>query len=109
MCTEDKFRELALRFESSQELPHFDKTSFRYKKKIFATLNAKENRATLKFAIDEQDLLCNLNPEAIFPVPNKWGNQGWTHVLFESISEDLLTELLKAAYLSVRPGYDFGE
>jgi predicted DNA-binding protein (MmcQ/YjbR family) len=43
-------RELALAFDEVEEKPHFDKTSFRVNKKIFATLNEKDNRATLKLS-----------------------------------------------------------
>lgn len=103
------FTTLALSLDGAHEEPHFDKTSFRYKSKIFATLNVKEKRSTLKFSPEEQGMLCKVNPKAIFPVPNKWGNHGWTHVLYEEIPDEILLELLKTAYLTVRPGYDFGE
>ena len=109
MSTTDTFTHLALSLEEVHQEPHFDKTSFRYKKKIFATLNIAEKRSTLKFLPEEQSMLCKVNPEAIFPVPNKWGTHGWTHVLYEQIPKEILFELLKTAYLSVRPGFDFGE
>ena len=107
MATAQTFSELALSFEGSNEHPHFDKTSFRYKSKIFATLNQKENRSTLKFTPEEQSMLCKVNPDAIFPVPNKWGKTGWTHIIYEEIPEEILLELLRAAYLNLRPGYQF--
>ena len=37
MVTIDIFRKLALSFPEATEGPHFEKTSFRGKKKIFAT------------------------------------------------------------------------
>jgi predicted DNA-binding protein (MmcQ/YjbR family) len=109
MSTPNIFTQLALSLNEVHQEPHFEKTSFRYKKKIFATLNTVEKRSTLKFLPEEQYMLCKVKPEAIFPVPNKWGNHGWTHVLYEQITEEILFELLKTAYLSVRPGFDFGE
>jgi hypothetical protein len=43
MITESFFRELALSFPEATEAPHFEKTSFRVKNKIFATLDLKKN------------------------------------------------------------------
>ncbi|MCP9753739.1 MmcQ/YjbR family DNA-binding protein [Lacihabitans sp. CCS-44] len=83
--------------------PHFEKVSFRIKKKIFATLNEKENRATLKFTPEEQEMFCKINPESIFPVPNKWGKMGWTHLRYELLSSEIVEELLKVAYYNVSP------
>ena len=109
MSTLDTFTQLSLSLDGVHQEPHFDKTSFRYKKKIFSTLNAADKRSTLKFLPEEQSMLCKVNPEAIYPVPNKWGTHGWTHVMYEQVTEEILLELLKTAYLSVRPGFDFGE
>jgi predicted DNA-binding protein (MmcQ/YjbR family) len=39
MLSIKKFRQIALSFPGTEELPHFEKTSFRVKKKIFATLD----------------------------------------------------------------------
>jgi predicted DNA-binding protein (MmcQ/YjbR family) len=73
--------------------------------KIFATLNEKEAWSTLKFKPEEQEWLCKVNPEAIFPVPNKFGKMGWTHVRYLDLSEEILKDLLLAAYLNVRPKF----
>ena len=43
MITTDTVRQLALSFEETVELPHFDRASFRVNKKIFATMAEKEN------------------------------------------------------------------
>jgi predicted DNA-binding protein (MmcQ/YjbR family) len=66
MSTTDIFTQLALSLDEVHQEPHFDKTSFRYKKKIFATLNVTEKRSTLKFLTEEQYMLCKVKPEAIF-------------------------------------------
>jgi hypothetical protein len=42
MVSLNDFKKLALSFEETQELPHFEKTSFRVNKKIFATLDLKK-------------------------------------------------------------------
>jgi len=44
MINEVTCRELALSFPEATEAAHFEKPSFRVAKKIFATLNLKENR-----------------------------------------------------------------
>jgi predicted DNA-binding protein (MmcQ/YjbR family) len=41
----ETFRQLALSFPGTVELPHFDKASFRVNKKIFATLDIENKRA----------------------------------------------------------------
>jgi len=42
------FKHLALSFDEVTEEPHFEKTSFRTKKKIFATLDTKKEQVVLK-------------------------------------------------------------
>lgn len=98
-----EFNALAISLPEVSVEPHFEKASFRVKKKIFATLNEKENRATLKFTPEEQEMFCKINPESIFPVPNKWGKMGWTHLNYENLNEEIVLGLLKAAYCNIAP------
>ena len=94
-------RKTALSFSETNEQPHFEKTSFRVQTKIFATYNEKEKWATLKFKADEQDMFCKIDNENIFPVPNAWGRLGWTHVRINKLSDEIVGELVKAAYIAV--------
>ena len=103
MVTLPEFKALALSLPEVEEAPHFDKTSFRIKKKIFATLNIPEERATLKFTPEEQEMFCKINPDSIYQVPNKWGKQGWTHLLYLKLESEVVDGLLKAAYCTVAP------
>ncbi len=98
-----EFNTLALLLPEVSIEPHFEKVSFRVKKKIFATLNEKESRATLKFTPEEQEMFCKINQEAIFPVPNKWGKMGWTHLKYLDLNAEIILELLKTAYCNVAP------
>ncbi|MFN8430870.1 MAG: MmcQ/YjbR family DNA-binding protein [Spirosomataceae bacterium] len=98
-----EFESLCLSLPEAEKGPHFENVAFKVKGKIFATLNAKECRATLKFKPEEQDIYLKINPEAIFPVPNKWGKHGWTHLLYGKLSHEITHELLKIAYVSVAP------
>ncbi|RFZ91360.1 MmcQ/YjbR family DNA-binding protein [Mucilaginibacter conchicola] len=96
-------REIALSLPEVIEAPHFEKTSFRVNKKIFTTVVAEHNRATVKLTPDEQDIFCTFNTEVIYPVPNKWGKQGWTHVNLQLVQRNMLTEILKTAYCGIAP------
>ncbi len=103
MISEKVFRTLALAFPDATEHPHFEITSFRVGKKIFATLNADHNRATLLLPLLQQDAIVSLNPKAFSPVPNKWGTHGWTHVDLKQVKKGLLTDALEVAYTAVAP------
>lgn len=103
MVSIKKVRELALSLPDATEEPHFEKTSFRVNKKIFATLNEKEHRATLKFSLLDQSAFCSFSKDVIYPVPNKWGQQGWTQVDLAKIQEEMLLDALETAYCGVAP------
>lgn len=103
MITIDTFRKLALSFHETNEEPHFEKTSFRVKKKIFATFDKTNNRACLKFSEIDQDVYTKAGGTFIYPVPNKWGKQGWTLIEMKKIPKDLFIEAVKTAYYEVAP------
>ncbi|MEJ8820408.1 MmcQ/YjbR family DNA-binding protein [Lacibacter sp. H407] len=97
------FRQLALSFAEVTEQPHFEKTSFRVKKKIFVTLDEATHTACVKFSATDQSVYCLIDKTIIWPVPNKWGQQGWTFVDLKKVKKDLLTEVLTTAYCEVAP------
>lgn len=103
MVTIDTLRHLALSFPESTEEPHFEKTSFRVKKKIFATYDERNNRACVKLSEVDQDAFSAVNREVIYPVGNKWGKQGWTLVEMKKINKKNFTEILTTAYCEVAP------
>lgn len=103
MIDSEFFRRLALSLPETDEAPHFDKTAFRVKKKIFATLNTAENRATLKFSGEDQDVFTAVGQGAIYPVPNKWGHHGWTHLDFSKADPDMCTDALRVAWWEAAP------
>lgn len=94
---------LALAFEEAEELPHFEKTSFRIKKKIFATLDIKNNRASVKLSEIDQSVFTAFDSTIIYPIPNKWGKQGWTFIELQKIRKDMLKDILTQAYCEVAP------
>jgi len=101
--TVKQFQKRALAFPEATEEPHFEKTSFRVRRKIFATLAPEKAEAVLKLPLVEQAVFTEASGGAIYPVPNRWGEQGWTVVALKSVKSHLLDEALACAYRSVAP------
>lgn len=97
------FQQLALAFPETNEQPHFEKPSFRVKGKIFATIDLKKDQACVKLSPADQDAFSLFDQNIIFPVPNKWGQQGWTFVNLSEVSLEILAEILTTAYCEVAP------
>jgi hypothetical protein len=96
-------RKIALALPEVSEEPHFEKTSFRVKKRIFATYDPTHNLACLKLSEIDQNVFSLADKTIIYPVSNKWGNQGWTLVEMNRVNEDLLKDALTTAYCEVAP------
>ena len=97
------FKTLALSFPEVIEQPHFEKTSYRVRKMIFATLNENRQQAVLKLNEIDQSVFSDYDPSTIYPVPNKWGKQGWTLVELKKLKKGMLKDALKCAYCQVAP------
>lgn len=104
MVTPETLRKTALSFPETTEEPHFEKTSFRVKKKIFATYDRVTNKACLKLSEINQDIFTKAAPTAIYPVDNKWGKQGWTFVELNKVNKAMFIDALTTAYCEVAPG-----
>lgn len=103
MITVQAFISIALSLPEAVEDAHFENRSFKVSKKIFATLNQKENRATVKLSAIDQDVFSAFDKAMIYPVPNKWGKQGWTHINLLAVNEEILIAILKTAYCTIAP------
>ncbi len=103
MINIESFRQIALSFPETTEAPHFEKPSFKVTNKLFVTLNTTESRATIKLSEADQDIFCLFDKTVIYPVPNKWGKQGWTHLNLKTINEKMCIDALKTAYCEVAP------
>lgn len=97
MITNERFRELALSLEGATEKPHFDRASFRTKR-IFATLHEPSRSANFKLNPIDQSAFCAAAKGVAYPVPNKWGQQGWTTIELEQAPEELVMDALQTAY-----------
>ncbi len=94
-------KSIALSFPETVEEPHFDKISIRINQKIFITLDLKKNIATLKLTPSAQDLFSLFDTKIVYPVPNKWGLQGWTVVDLNLVETGFLKEIIEEAYQTV--------
>ena len=102
MISPETLRQVIFALPEVTEEPHFEKTSFRVNKKIFATLGA-DSMLCVKLTPADQDIFTVFDKAAIYSVPNKWGQQGWTNINLDRVRLDMLTDALKAAYCNVAP------
>ena len=98
MVDPETFRQLALSFPDAVELPHFEKTSFRVNKKIFATLDIKKKRACVMLSEIDQSVFSVFDKTIIYPVPNKWGDKGATFIELQSVRKSMLKDALTQSY-----------
>src|SRR5690606_1894642 len=103
MISIDTFSKKALSFSEATEVPHFEKTSFRVRKKIIATFDGEHKRASLKLSEIDQDTFASIDRTIIYPVDNKWGKQGWTIVDLKRVRKSLFLDALTTAYCEVAP------
>ena len=97
------FRQISLSFPEATEEPHFEKTSFRVRKKIFATLSITDRVAVLKLSVIDQSVFCSFDRTIISPANGAWGKQGWTMINLKRIRKNMLADALSTAYWEVAP------
>lgn len=98
MVSIEAAKNLALALEEVIELPHFERTSFRVNKKIFATLDEKSGLLCVMLNPVDQSVFTAFDKTIIYPVPNKWGEKGATYVELKKIRRDMLKDILTVAY-----------
>ncbi len=103
MVTIENLRTLAMALTEVTEAPHFEKSSFRVRKKIFCTVNQEKRQAVLKLNENDQSVFCAYDPEAVYPVAGAWGKKGWTIFELSKTHADLFTDALHTAYRTVAP------
>ena len=101
--TNEAFTALAMSFPGAEESPHFEKTSFRVKNVIYATLSLQKRVATLKFTPEQQDAFCAFPRAGFSPVANAWGAKGWTNLDLEKATPEAALDGLRSAYRNVAP------
>lgn len=103
MITVEEVRELALSFPETDEHPHFERSAFRVKKKIFATLSGKDMTVTLKLTPADQSVFCAYDKAVIYPVPGGWGKKGFTYVNLRKVRKSMFKDALRVAFCTVAP------
>jgi hypothetical protein len=103
MITPTFVREFILALPDVTEAPHFDRTAFKVRGKIFATMHEKSKTMNLRFTPANQDIFSLFDKNIIYPIPNKWGLKGWTTVELQTVLPDMFKEALKTAYCDVAP------
>ena len=96
------FRKLALALPQAIEAPHFDATSFRVNKKIFATLGEAEGRAVVKLTREQQEMMSSAEPKVFAAVPS-WGKHGWTYLHLANADADIVRSALTTSWRNVAP------
>jgi len=102
MVTLETLRTIALSLPEVTEEPHFEKISFRVKKKIFATYDDQLKTACVKLTEVDQSVFATAKA-IIYPVANKWGKQGWTIIEMKKVHKDLFKDAVVTAYCAVAP------
>ena len=103
MLSVEEVRKFALSFPETDEHPHFEKTAFRVKKKIFATLSEKDMTVSLKLSLAEQSVFCAFDKSVIYPVPGGWGKMGYTLVNLKKVRKTMFRDALTVAWCNVAP------
>jgi hypothetical protein len=99
----EQLHKLATSFPEVTVEPHFDRISFKVRKKIFLTFQQDSEEANLSFNPEQQTQFCEKSPEIFTPIANKWGEKGWTHMNLEKVSKADLEVAIKTAYLNMAP------
>lgn len=102
MVTLKEVETWALAFPEAVEMPHFEKTSFRIAKKIFATLDKKNHKVVVKLNEVDQSVFSS-GKTGISPLQNAWGKQGWTMIDLKIVRKNLFRDALSTAYNEVAP------
>lgn len=95
------FRKLALSMPDTTEGPHFESTAFLAKGKIFATLNTTTGRAVVKLLPEQQEMMATAEPKIFQPIPNYWGNKGWTSMHLTHADKSAAESAVRTAWENI--------
>lgn len=99
--TPDDIATIALSCPGVTESAHFGKRDFRAPK-IFLTLPTPTT-ANLNLTPDQQLMFVELYPQEFTPLPNKWGQRGWTTLHLDRTDEPTARRAIEAAWRNVAP------
>ena len=94
MITGATFAEMALALPGTGQKPHFDRIGFNViGKRMFATYLSENNTANIFLTPKEQVVFCKMDAVNIYPVPNKWGENGATTFELNNVAKDFCRRL----------------
>ena len=104
--TQSTIRAIALALPEAEELPHFDRASFRVRGKIFVTLppvgEDGVHKVVLKLPELVKESLQQTDASAIVSLGN-WDKGGWTQLDIGRMDEDRMADLVRLAWKQVAP------
>ncbi|MBL7822684.1 MAG: hypothetical protein JNK69_04695 [Saprospiraceae bacterium] len=92
----NSLHEHLLSMKGCSAAPHFEKTAYRTKKRIFASLDADRSILCVKLSPVQQSVFLGL--AGIEKIPNKWGDHGWTNIHIREAGMEITLEMCALAY-----------
>jgi hypothetical protein len=100
--TGEEFRRAALSFPEAVEKETWGHPTFRVRDKMFATMSAEGDSASVKASREAQAALVGSEPET-FSVPAYVGQHGWVAIRLDRVDADEAVELLDEAWRATAP------
>ena len=97
------FEKIALSLPETAAASHFDVPDFRVGGKIFATAGRIDGRAVLRLTRDQQQMLCESEPDMFHPVESAWGRKGWTNMVLATTDVKTAKSALWMAWKNAAP------
>ena len=102
MISTQLFRKIVLALPETEENPHFDRAAFRIiGRRIFVTMHEPSQTVNIPLTPEEQSHFCESDEMAVYPVPNKWGEKGWTTFDLRRVERETLEAALHCGYNAV--------
>ncbi len=97
------FSKIALSMPEAEASSHFDVPDYRVAGKIFATAGKMDGKAVLKLTPDQQQMLCESEPEMFHPVESTWGRKGWTNLVLSKADAKTAKSAIWMAWKNAAP------
>ena len=97
------FQKIALSMPEATGSSHFDVPDFRVANKIFATAGRIDGKAVLRLKPDQQQMLCEAEPDMFAPIGNAWGRKGWTNLVLANTDARTAKSALWMAWRNTAP------
>jgi hypothetical protein len=100
----EAFLALALSLPEASSSSHMGAADIRVRGKIFAQPSDEPGGAAIiKLTREQQEMMCDAEPDLFTPVATYWGRQGWTLFAVAAADEPAARAALQAAWRNVAP------